>query len=315
MSSVQSGVVNLIARLVRNSFFIHKAETTTQRKSFERISNFAKFPRFVKSNPIQLGNLDAVSFLPKKMNKERIVLYLHGGAYVAGSVNTHRALIARIARASKCEAIGVDYRLAPEHPYPAALEDSVMAYKCLLEQGHQNIFLVGDSAGGGLSLATMLKLRDEGLPMPCGAALISPWTDLALTGESFRTKEHVDPLINPNILGAFAQKYIGDDISINPFISPLYANLDGLPPILIQVGGNELLLDDSTRLAKKLKKAGCNVELEIWDNMFHVWHYLGGLVPEAQSAINIIGNFVSQTHTYSKQIQNPTLSSSQLEVA
>jgi len=199
MSSVQSGIVNLIARMVRNSFFIHKAETTTQRKSLERISNFTKFPRFVKSYPIHLGGLDAASFIPKKMNKDRIVLYLHGGAYVAGSVNTHRALIARIARSARCEAIGINYRLAPEHPYPAALEDSIAAYKCLIEKGYKHIFLVGDSAGGGLSIATMLKLREEGLQMPCGAALISPWSDLAMTGESVRTKQHMDPLINPDI--------------------------------------------------------------------------------------------------------------------
>lgn len=310
MGSFQSNVANLIARMVRNSFFIHKAETKTQRKSFERISNFTKFPRFVKSNPTSLAELPAVSFIPKKKTTDRIVLYLHGGAYVAGSVNTHRALIARIARAAKCEAIGIDYRLAPEHPYPAALEDSLAAYKALLADGHTNIFLVGDSAGGGLTLATMLKLREEKLPMPCGAALISPWSDLALTGESIRTKEHVDPLINPNILSTFAQKYIDEDSPKNPFISPLYADLHNMPPIFIQVGGSELLLDDATRLAKKLKKAGCDVELEIWDEMIHVWHYLGGMIPEAQNAIRGIGNFIKTTHQASKsvkKINSPTL--------
>jgi monoterpene epsilon-lactone hydrolase len=315
MSSVQSEVVNLIARMVRNSFFIHKAETTTQRKSFERISNFTKFPRFVKSNPLQIGHLDAVSFQPKKLNKERIVLYLHGGAYVAGSVNTHRALIARVARAAKCEAIGIDYRLAPEHPYPAALDDSLFAYNYLVEKGYKSIFLAGDSAGGGLALATMLQLRDKGLQMPAGVSLISPWTDLAMTGESVKTKEHVDPLINPNILSAFAQKYIGDDIALNPLISPLYANLSNLSPVFIQVGGNELLLDDATRLAKKLKKAGCNVEMEVWDSMFHVWHYLGGLVPEAQTAINAMGNFIIQTYAETKSVNKNQLDVPQLVLA
>ncbi len=303
MGSFQSNVANLIARMVRNSFFIHKAETNTQRKSFERISNFTKFPRFVKSNKIELAGLPAVSFIPRKKNENRVILYLHGVAYVVGSVNTHRALIARLARAAKCEAIGIDYRLAPEHPYPAALEDSVNAYKALLDLGHKNIFLAGDSAGGGLALATMLKLREEGLPLPKGASLISPWADLAITGESIRTKEFIDPLIDPSVLGSFAQKYIGNNNNKNPFISPLYADLSNLPPIFIQVGGREILFDDATRLAKKLKKAGCDVELDIWDEMFHVWHSLGGMIPEAQKAISAMGDFIINTYQTSSSVK------------
>ncbi|MEZ5023570.1 MAG: alpha/beta hydrolase [Chitinophagales bacterium] len=150
------------------------------------------------------------------------------------------------------------------------------AYNELLAQGHKNIFLAGDSAGGGLCMALMLKLKKQRKPMPKGATLISPWTDLAMTGESIRTKIYNDPLIDPKVLKYFAGLYIGEDSPTNPYISPLYGDLSQLPPILIQVGGNEVILDDSTRLAKKLKKNGCEVELEVWENMFHVWHYLGG---------------------------------------
>ncbi len=300
MGSIQSGVVNLLARTVRNSFFIHKAETSTQRNSFERLAHFAKFPRFVKSETIEYAGMEAMAFYPKKMSKNRIVLYLHGGGYTVGSVRTHKALIARIARAAKCKAIGVNYRLAPEDPHPAALNDCKSAYKQLIADGYTNIFLAGDSAGGGLTLALMMELRDQGELMPMGATIISPWTDLTMSGESIRTKEHLDPLIDPGILKSFSFKYVGDGDPTDPMVSPLYGDLRNLPPILIQVGGNEILLDDSTRLAKKLKKAGCKVELEIWGNMFHVWHYLAGIIPESQEAIRQIGDFVKKTYKAGK---------------
>lgn len=314
MGSIQSGVANLVARTVRNSFFIHKAETFTQRKSFERLSVFTKYPRWVRSEVSNLGGLEALSFYPRKLNENRIILYLHGGAYCAGSIKTHKALMARIARASKCKTIGINYRLAPDFPYPAAIEDAMLAYKTLLNEGHQNIYLVGDSAGGGLVLALMLKLKEMGLKMPKAASLISPWTDLNLSGESIRTKQHLDPLIDPKILKYFASLYIGDEDACNPYISPLYADLKGFPPILIQVGGNEVILDDSTRLAKKLKKAGCDVELEIWDKMFHVWHYLGGIIPEAKTAINNIGKFIIKTHNTSTETSKKKKIVSKLEI-
>lgn len=297
MSSLQSGVANLMARTFRNSFFIHKAEPSTQRKNFERLSNFSKFPRFVTSEKDILGGIAATWFKPRKQNAERVILYLHGGAYVAGSVRTHRAMIARIARAAQCKAVGIDYRKAPEHPYPAALEDAMDAYRELVHLGYKYIYLAGDSAGGGLSLALMMKLRDEGIAVrPSGAALISPWTDLTMSGESIETKAHVDPLIDPSVMVAFAQKYHGDVLPTEPYISPLFGDLSNLPPVLIQVGGREVLLDDATRLAKKMKKAGGEVELAIWDNMMHVWHYLAGILPEAGEAIKDIGQFIQQHH-------------------
>ncbi|MCP4121926.1 MAG: alpha/beta hydrolase [Bacteroidetes bacterium] len=292
MSSLQSSVVNLIARTIRSSFFIHKAETTTQRKSFERVANLAKFPRFVKFEVTSLGGLEAKWFYPKKNNNDRVVLYFHGGGYCVGSIKTHKALIARIARACKCPAVGINYRLAPEHPYPAALEDSYSAYKALIELGHRNIYLAGDSAGGGLALALCMRLRDENIQLPKASLLISPWVDLKMVGESIQTKSNMDPLIDPAVLYSFAEKYAGTEGLDNPYISPIYGDLSGLPPFLIQVGSNEVLLDDATRLAKKLKKAGCNVELEIWNKMFHVWHYLGGIIPEASQAIRQLGQYV-----------------------
>lgn len=296
MSSLQSNVVNLIARTIRSSFFIHKAEASTQRKSFERLANLTKFPRFVKSKSLDFHGLNAMWFTPRKCNEDRVILYFHGGGYCTGSVRTHKAMIARIARASACKALGVDYRLAPEHSYPAALEDAITAYKGLRKEGYTNIFLAGDSAGGGLSMAMMLKLRDAGEPMPAGAVLISPWVDLTMSGESIETKSNLDPLIDPIVLKTFAARYYGDEDPRHPHISPLFGDLHDLPPVMIQVGGHEVILDDSTRLAKKLKKAGNDVDLSIWDNMFHVWHYLGGILPEAGDAIRAIGRYIRDIH-------------------
>ncbi len=314
MRSIQSGVANLVARTIRSSFFIHKAETFTQRKSFERLSVFIKYPRWVKCELSNLGGLEAISLYPRKLNEDRVILYFHGGAYCTGSIKTHKALIARIARAAKCKAVGINYRLAPDFPYPAAVEDVILAYKALLKDGHKNIYLVGDSAGGGLALSLMLKLKELGELMPKAACLISPWTDLSLSGESIRTKQHVDPLIDPKVLKYFASFYIGNEDPCNPFISPLYGDLKEFPPILIQVGGNEVTLDDSTRLAKKLKKANCDVELEVWDKMFHVWHYLGGMIPEAKVAINRIGKFIIEVHHKKAEEINKIKIDSKLEV-
>jgi acetyl esterase/lipase len=303
MSSFQSSVVNMIARTIRSSFFIHKAEASTQRKSFERLANFTKFPRMVRSETINYHGLNAMWFTPKKCNDDRVILYLHGGGYCTGSVNTHRAMIARIARASQCRALGIDYRLAPEHSSPAALEDTLKAYMALRREGHENIFIAGDSAGGGLAMALMLKLRQKGLRKPAGAVLISPWVDLVMTGESIETKSSLDPLIDPAVLARFAERYCRDTDPAHPLVSPLYGRLHNLAPVFIQVGGNEVLLDDATRLAKKLKKAGTDVELSVWENMFHVWHYLGGILPEAGEAIQAIGGYIRDRHDALKVLQ------------
>ena len=296
MSSLQSGIANIIARTIRGSFFIHKVETSTQRKSFERVSNFTKFPRFVKHRTVDYHGLNAMWFQPKKINVNRVILYFHGGAYCAGSVRTHKALIARIARASNCKALGIDYRLAPEHSFSAALDDAMTAYRGLQAEGYSRIILAGDSAGGGIAMALMLQLRDRGLSLPHAAVLISPWVDLTMSGESMVTKAHVDPLIDPEVLDSFASKYYADHDPRHPYISPLFGDLHGLPPVLIHVGSLEVLLDDSTRLAKKLKKAGVEVELAVWEKMFHVWHYLAGILPESNDAIRVIGRYIKDSH-------------------
>lgn len=311
MNSLQSSTARLIVKMMRSTLFIHKTETQTHRVSFERISSITKFPRFVEMKEVTYAGMPAAWFRPQKCSDDKVILYYHGGGYSVGSYNTHRAMIARIARAAGHPVLAINYRMAPEHPFSAALEDAVIAYKQLQADGWASIFLAGDSAGGGLSLATTMKLRDEGVKLPTAIIAISPWTDLTLSGDSVRTKADVDPLIEPRLLEIFAKKYYQEHDPKNPFISPLFGNFDGFPPIYIQVGGNEVLLDDSTRLAQKMKKAGVKVEFELWDNMMHVWHYLAGIVPEANLAIEKIGEYVQRTYDLS---EDPNKSELHMEV-
>lgn len=292
MQSVLSITVQTFINVFRRILFVHKTEPNTIRVGFERASNITKYPRFVKKEELTYAGIPAMWFTPEGYSKSKTILYLHGGGYVMGSVNTHRALIARIARASNCKAIGVDYRKAPENPFPAAIEDALAVYKQLLEDGYENIVIMGDSAGGGLSLVLLQLIKKYKLPKASCAVLLSPWTDLTMSGDSIQSKKDVDPLIQPHLLDIFSKRYYGNENPENPLISPLFADVKGFPPILIQVGGNETLLDDSTRMAQKLNKAGVKVKLDIFENMMHVWQYFGGLMPESNRAIEEIGEFV-----------------------
>jgi acetyl esterase/lipase len=292
MQSVQSFTVKTFINVFRKSLFVHKTESATIRVGFERVSNITKYPRFVTKQEMQYGGLDAAWFIPDGHGKAKIILYLHGGGYVMGSYNTHRALIARVARACGCRALAVNYRKAPEHPYPAALEDAVKVYKQMIADGYENIILMGDSAGGGLVLALLQMIRKQRLQKAAAAVLLSPWTDLTMSGESVHSKKDIDPMIAPHLLEIFSKRYYGETDPAHPLISPLFADVKGFPPTLIQVGSNETLLDDATRLAKKLHKAGIPVKFDMFDNMMHVWHFFGGIMPEANKAIDEIGDFV-----------------------
>lgn len=248
---------------------------------------------------IQIGMLDGVSVetvLPRKPRSQSCIMYLHGGAYVSGSPRSYRRLISHLARATGCRVISVDYRLAPEHPYPAALDDSLAVYRALLAEGQDaaNLFIAGDSAGGGLTLATALALRDSGLPLPAGLLCIAPWTDLTGSGESMRTRSHRERMMNPSGLAIDARNYAGKESLRNPLISPLFADLSGLPPLMIQVGDDEVLLDDSTRIAEAASRDHISVALRVWPHLWHVWHLYAGLFPEADAAIEEMAEFVAE---------------------
>jgi epsilon-lactone hydrolase len=228
---------------------------------------------------------------------ERDILYLHGGGYALGSPALVRDLTWRLAKSVRARVLCIDYRLAPENPYPAALEDAVNAYRWLLASGAQpsRIVMMGDSAGGGLALAALLKLRDEGLALPAAAVVLSPWTDLALTGPSLATNLKADPLLASQDFTSFARWYLADTDPRTPHASPLFGDFAGLPPVLIQVGSDEMLLDDAVRMADKLRAAGTKVTLDIWPRMPHGWHLYARLIPEGRHAIRRIAAF-SQTH-------------------
>jgi epsilon-lactone hydrolase len=268
------------------------ASIEKRRAGMERISEHVASD--VTCEPVNAGGVPAEWIAAPGAVQDRVILYLHGGGYVIGSINTHRAMIARIARASNARALAIDYRLAPEHPFPAAVDDATAAYKWLLAEGYEpgKIVIAGDSAGGGLTLAALVALRDSGVPMPAGAVPISPWTDLEGTGESVRSRAAKDPMVTQSNLAESAKQYYGAHDPRDPLVSPLHANFRGLPPMLIHVGDAEILLDDATRVAERAKQAGVDVELEVWDDMIHVWHVFAKLLPEGQQAIDKIGKFV-----------------------
>ncbi|PCE31740.1 alpha/beta hydrolase [Burkholderia ubonensis] len=224
----------------------------------------------------------------------RTLLYFHGGGYYFCSSRTHRQLVFGLTKRAGVRSFSLDYRLAPEHRFPAALDDALAAYRRLLDAGTppESIVLGGDSAGGGLALATLVALRDRGEPLPAGAILFSPWTDLAATGDTLRTNDGIDPMFASAAFPKAAKLYLGDASPTHPYASPLYADFTGLPPLFIQVASNEVLLDDSRRVADKAKAAGVAVEIEIRPDVPHVWQLYAPMVPESRQALDRAAAFL-----------------------
>ena len=260
----------------------------------KRLGRFVRLPAGTQCDPVVVNGV-AAEWISSVENSSGAILYLHGGVYAVGSINTHRELGARLTRATRVPVLILDYRLAPENPFPAALEDTLIAYRWLLNQGTlpREIVLAGDSAGGGLALAALSAIRDAGEPLPAAAVCISPWTDLALSGASIKHKAGVDPILGGVPLKRYVDYYSGKQDATHPLISPLYADLAGLPPLLIQVGTEEILLDDATRVAERAREAGVPVNLEIWAEMVHAFQLIPFL-PESRQAVAQIARFVSE---------------------
>jgi monoterpene epsilon-lactone hydrolase len=246
------------------------------------------------AEPVTAGSVPAEWVSAPGADAGRNILYLHGGGYTIGSIKTHRCLAGWISRAAKARVLLIDYRLAPEHPHPAALEDAVAAYRFMLDSGVKpsRAVIAGDSAGGGLTVATVVAIRDAKLPLPAAAVCISPWVDMEGTGESMKTKANVDPMVGGASLGDMASAYLGGKDPRTPLASPLYADLKGLPPMLIQVGTAEVLLDDSSRLAERARQAGVEVVYEPWENMIHVWQIFVPMLDESKQAVERIGEYI-----------------------
>ncbi len=250
-------------------------------------------PDGVTCTPVEAGGVSAEWSVAAGVDEAKVVLYVHGGGYVMGSAGSHRDVTGRLSKAAGARVLSLNYRLAPEHPFPAPVDDAVAAYRWLLAQGisPSNIAVAGDSAGGGLAIATLLALRDAGEPLPAAGIGISPWVDMEGTGESMTTRAAVDPVVQKEGLLGMAKLYLGDADPKNPLAAPLHADLAGLPPLLLQVGDAETLLDDSTRLAERARAAGVDVTLKVWDEMPHVWHLFAPILPEGRQAIDEIGSF------------------------
>jgi acetyl esterase/lipase len=273
-----------------------------ERATMEGLAKMFKPLAELKFTKVDVNGVPGEWITPPETVSQRTVLYLHGGYYLLGSVTSHRNLAGNIAAAAKARALIIDYRLAPEHPFPAGLEDAVNAYTWLLGQGipAEHIFIAGDSAGGGLVLATLLALREQGKPLPAGGVCISPATDLTMGGESWKLNAKKEFVVNRYTAMQIKPLYLKDTDPCHPLASPLFADLHGLPPLLIQVGSDECLLSDSTSFAQRAQNAGVDVTLEVWPKMFHVWQYTASFLPEARKAINHIGDFISNVSELGK---------------
>jgi len=277
-------------------FFKHGMPVEQYRAGMEKMTSMAKMPDGVRTEKINCDGVPAEWIIPQNLKNPGVVLYLHGGGYAMGSINTHRALMARIADASKTKVLGIEYRLAPENPFPCAIDDAFKAYNWLLEQGfdHSKIVISGDSAGGGLTVALLIRIRDENAPRPAAGVCLSPWLDLVATGESILKLADEDPLIDLTSVKQFALYYAPEEKLKHPWISPLYADLTGLPPIYIQVSTSEILLDDTRRFAEKAQFAGIDIQVEYWEKMVHVWQAFGSYLPEALQAIQKLGIYIEK---------------------
>jgi acetyl esterase/lipase len=264
------------------------------REGWEKFANQFPPAEDLCFEPVDAEGVPAEWSLAPGIDESRVVLFFHGGGYNIGSIRSYRDFTGRISRASAARVLSVGYRLAPEFPFPAAVDDAVTAYRWLRRQGvlAGRILFAGDSAGGGLVLAALVRLRDAGDDLPAAAMCVSPSTDLAKEGQSMRTKADVDPVVRYDTSMAHARRYVGEAGDLkHPLASPLYADMRGLPPLLILVGTNETLLDDSTRVADKARDAGVDVELEIWNDMIHIWPFFAAILPQGQQAIERMGRF------------------------
>lgn len=298
----------MIRQVMKNARFFLDPHLSIQeqRRRMETLARLMiRLPIGVKKESILIHKVKAEWISSVSLNATSAILYLHGGGYTLCSPATHRGITGAFAEVCKTRILVPEYRLAPEHPFPAALEDGLKSYRWLLSQGfapHQ-IAMGGDSAGGGLAIATAIRLRDSGEPLPAAMFLISPWTDLTFSGESHHTRQDVDPIFGNMVHDSetgFAPSYLGQESPSNPLISPLLADLTGLPPSVIHVGDNEVLLNDSTRLFDKMKAANVEVQIHIWQGLWHVFQAFVPFLPESRQSINEIGEFIGNYINLSK---------------
>jgi monoterpene epsilon-lactone hydrolase len=270
------------------------ASLDERRKRLDALGAQYPLPPDVRVEPVDANGVAAEWTTTPEADPTRAILFLHGGGYISGSIDSHRHMIAQAGREARARTLALGYRLAPEHPFPAALDDAIAGYRFLLSQGFapETIAIAGESAGGGLAVATLVSLRDAGVALPACAWLSSPWVDLAMTGDSITAKAAVDPLLSEPYLADLAKAYLNGADPLDPLASPLHADLHGLLPMLIQVGSAEILLDDAVRLAGAAGTADVRVTLEVWPDMIHAWHLFYQQVAAGRRALAAVGAFI-----------------------
>ncbi|BDS11296.1 alpha/beta hydrolase [Aureispira anguillae] len=298
MASVQAKMMSFFLRKLKSRAFRLMGNHDEFRKEKEKIFSRVACPKSVNVKYFDMNGVEAARFVPPKSRyAHKVVLYFHGGGYTSGSIKSHAGLIGKIALETGIPHVAINYRLAPEYTYPAALEDALKAYQWLLEKEHFNandIIIMGDSAGGGLTLATLLRIKATGLPNPLSAVVISPWVDLTMSGESALSEPEKDPILDVSKAKEWAKWYAGNAPLNHPFVSPLFGDLSDLPPILIQVGTEEILLSDSVRFAAFAAMKDSVVTLKIEEGMPHVWHFFWQYIPEAKAAIRNIAGYLDE---------------------
>lgn len=271
-------------------------DVTTLRDLWQRVAKPLRTPPGTRVETVELGGVPAAWISPKDLDPGApVLLYLHGGAYVAGSSYTHRRMIGYLAKYAGMRALVPNYRLAPEYPFPAGLDDCLATYRALAETvPPERIAVAGDSAGGGMTMALLLALRDAGEPLPKTAVLFSPWLDLTGSGDSATTRSKADPMFNIADMPKASAYYTPAERQREPLVSPVFADHSGLPPMLVQVGDDEILLSDSTRLADSVSAAGGDLTLKVWPGMWHVFQYYVRRIPEAEHALNDAGRYLAR---------------------
>lgn len=292
MASWQGRIVNSFFKLYSKFRSGTDIDVILLRNNIESLARWSPGVKGITQHETLIRNIPALELQNPEWEQRHILLYLHGGAYNLCSYNTHKRMVSFICRAAGIPALLINYRLAPEHPYPAALDDAVAAYQHVLNAGYSKIFIAGDSAGGGLALATLFRIRDNHLRMPDAAVFLSPWLDLTLS----KWHEQHDAMLHKDQLDKQARNYYTAHDPADPSISPLNGRFENLPPILLQVSTSEVLYNEAMLCADQMERQGVPVTLQLWDDQVHVWQAYS-IIPEAREAISRIGEFIRKHRT------------------
>ena len=294
MSSIRARILRFISSAYVKRINIEDIDLVKVRRLWSWLGRLLITAFFVRVVSDRINGLYAEWLTPKNSMDGNLLLYLHGGGYVVGGCDMHRQMVSHLARAGRIRTLLPEYRLAPEHKFPAAIDDAVSIYKSLLDMGikAEDIIFAGDSAGGGLAVATLLSLRDAGEPLPAAAVLLSPFLDVTGSGKSMQSRAERDPWFSPEDLPVVADMYCEAHQRRFPLVSPVFADMEGLCPMFIQVGDDEILLSDSERIADECVAAGIEVELQVWPEMWHVFQMFVGKMPESRAAIRKMGDYI-----------------------